>query len=113
MGFRIHQRTVSKIKYDDGLFNHEIEELADFISEYCEDDFIFDETGYPRDHWELSTDNIKNAISDIKTKYKPDEIIFTDWTAQELSDTFEHWLNVNEKNKDNLDSPNLIILDWF
>lgn len=113
MSYKIYQRTTSKIRYDKGLFSYEQDKLADLLDKYCTDHYIRDDSNCLKETWEISTVNIKQVIQGLKNDYKSDDIVFTDWTQQKLIDTFERWINVNEKNKANLDYPELIILDWL
>lgn len=112
MGYRIHQRTTSKINYAEGNFSYEQELLAIVIEKYS-DVNLSDDSGYPKEQWEIPIEDLKQVIEGLKKDFKPDEKVFTDWTQQELIDTFERWININKKNKDNLDFPDIITLDWF
>ena len=113
MGYRVHQRTTSKISYAEGNFSYEQEQLASVIENYSCFANLSDDSGYPKEQWEIPIEELKQVIEGLKKDFKPDEQVFTDWTQQELIDTFERWININKKNKDNLDYPDLIILDWF
>lgn len=113
MGYRIHQRTTSRIRHDKGLFSYEQEMLADLLDKYCTDNYIRDDSDCLKETWEISIDNIKQVIQGLRDDYEPDDIVFTDWTQQQLIDTFERWINVNKLNEANLDYPELIILDWL
>lgn len=43
MGYRMHQRTKSKIEWDSGIGNHQIEEWGEFFQEIDPYGHIYDE----------------------------------------------------------------------
>lgn len=113
MGTRAHQRIISKTKYEGCSFSNEMEYVADILNQYSCDNNIYDDTNILKDTWEIPIENLKEVIKGLKNNYKLDDVIFTDWTCQKLTDTFERWINLNKKNADNLDFPELVQIDWF
>lgn len=113
MGTRAHIRTVSRIKYEEVPFSNEMEELADILDKYSCDNLLYDESNCLKDEWEISVENLKKVIEGLNQYYEPDEFVFNDWTCQQLTDTFERWINLNKRNESNLDFPDVVQIDWF
>lgn len=89
MGTRAHQRIISKTKYEGCLFSNEMEYVADILNQYSCNNNIYDDTNILKDTWEIPIENLKEVIKGLKNNYKLDDVVFTDWTCQELTDKFK------------------------
>lgn len=107
MRYKLHQRTKNIVEYtNETLFNHLYNDLFDFLRE-C--DVSIYENG---DNWEIQVSELEKAIEYLGN-CEQDKIVFDKLTAKELKETFEKWIETNEKNKDNFTYPDYIYLDWF
>ena len=113
MGTRAHQRIVSKIKYETQGFSNEMSYVADILDKYSYDNNLYDDLNCLKYEWEIPVENLKKAIEGLNQDYEPDDVVFTDWTCQQLTDTFERWINLNKRNESNLDFPDVVQIDWF
>ena len=113
MGYRMHQRTKSKIKWDSGIGNHQIEEWGVFFQEIDPYGHIYDEWGGYYDVWEIDAEAVEKEVKALRSQDNQDDVLFADWTIKEVADTLERMVNVNKKNAKNLDHPDIITLDWF
>lgn len=105
MGFRAHQRIVSKIKYDNADdFNCNFEKIREIIEA---NSLITDEWT-----WEIDPEDLKKCIEGIKEKYRLEDIAFEHYTYGDIVKVFERWLEKAELHKDDLDN-NSIYIDWF
>ena len=113
MGTKAHIRTESRITYEEVPFSNEMEYLADILDKYSCDNNLYDDSNCLKDQWEIPIENLKKTINGLQNDYEPDDIVFNDWTCQQLTDTFERWINLNKRNESNLDFPNVVQIDWF
>lgn len=113
MGTKAHIRTTSRIKYEETPLSNEMEELADILDKYSCDNNLYDDSNCLKDEWEIPVINLKNAINGLQNDYEPDDVVFNDWTCQQITDTFERWINLNKRNESNLDFPDVVQIDWF
>lgn len=112
MGYRAHIRTKSIIEYDTGRFNHCIKELSAFIKQQCPNANTLDEWENPTDSWEIPIDEIENMIKNLNYDWEEDEIVFGDYTAEDLIDFFSDAIDYN-KVSENYSFPDFIYIDWF
>lgn len=123
MGFRAYLNTERIIKYDDGLFNHCFQDLYDFIIRIADE--MEEENGTnwsyelyikeeycdcPKDEWVISKVFLEETIKYLKKRYNPNDIVFDDYTYQDITDTFERWLNLTKNNVNFRDN---IYINWF
>jgi hypothetical protein len=113
MGTKAHIRTVSRIKYEEAPFSNEMEKLADILDKYSCDNNLYDDSNCLKDQWEIPVENLKKTINGLQNDYEPDDVVFNDWTCQQITDTFERWINLNKRNESNLDFPDVVQIDWF
>lgn len=113
MGTKAHIRTTSRIKYEETPLSNEMEQLADILDKYSCDNNLYDDSNCLKDEWEIPVENLKKAIEVLNQDYQPDDVVFNDWTCQQLTDTFERWINLNKRNESNLDFPDVVQIDWF
>ena len=113
MGTKAHIRTTSRIKYEETPLSNEMEKLADILDKYSCYNNLYDNSGCLKDQWEIPIENLKKTINGLQNDYEPDDVVFNDWTCQQITDTFERWINLNKRNESNLDFPDVVQIDWF
>lgn len=114
MGYRANIRTKSIIEYGSGWFNHYKSELNKFLTEECPSfyDGSDEYSDYPGESWEVWRNDVENMVENLKANCNPEEEIMGDYTAKELINIFESWLE-ETSNNDNFSHPNYIYIDWF
>jgi hypothetical protein len=114
MGYRAHVNRKRIIEYDDGEYNHGIEELGSYLEEACGEDpslNIRDDAGF-KDEWEIGKAALHKAIAYTLENYYPEEVVFGDYTADDLVLTFERWMKISS-NKENYSCPDFVYVSWF
>ena len=114
MGFRAHVHRKHFIEYDDGQFNHQIDELEEFLRGADAHIHIVEDNDGVED-WELRVEDLKRIVNnledtteDLATEASPIE----GWTTQELVDTLTRWINISS-NPENNCNPDYVYISWF
>ncbi len=111
MGYRLHNRTVNKIEYGTGVFNHCCEQINLLIEELCPKAYFNDEETNFASKIEIDKEELKNAIETVKNNIQHFEWLLEskaiNYTAREFVDILEGWLNTSDKES------GFITLDWF
>ena len=114
MGYRANIRTKSIIEYGGCYFKYMKGELAEFLKEECPS--FYDGSGPWDDNlgecWEVLRDDVIKMIDNIRSNSDPEEELMDEYTAKELIEIFESWLEQTSK-KDNFNYPEYIYIDWF
>ena len=113
MSLTAHQRIVSKIEYDNSIspFNWGMEELANLLAQYCPNSRIDGETGV-LDSWELYIPDIKQAIKSLSERNQGEKVV-NKYTVKDVIKVLKHWLNTQDKNKENIAFDDIVYIDWF
>ena len=117
MGFRAHVRTRSLIDYGMEGFNHLQYELAGFITEHCEDSYLYDDNDWCRNDWEINRDQFKEMVKYIEENYEDGEQVLParfgeGYTKENILYIFNAWLEQTEDQYD-FTYPGYIYIDWF
>lgn len=111
MSFTANIRTTSHIKHHhDNFFNYNWDAIGYFLNNKCEESYLSDDAGLMY-KWEISIKDLNQVIKYLETR-NPEDIIGS-ITVSSIIETFKRWLELQEKNKANLDNPDYIIIDWF
>ena len=115
MGFRAHQRVKSQVSYStNACFNWLIDSICDYIDSHIENANVINDVGCPKTEWEIPVYELKQHVEELKVRNLEDELPdLKDYKVKDLIEIFEDWLNTQEKNKDNIDYPEFIYIDWF
>lgn len=115
MGFRAYQRVKSQVSYsDNAYFNWLIDSICNYIDNHIENANVTDDMGYPKFEWEIPVNELKKHVEELKARDPEEELTnLDDYQVKDLIEIFEDWLNTQEKNKDNIDYPEFIYIDWF
>ena len=115
MGFRAHQRVKSQISYSDkAYFNWLAGGVCEYIDSHIENANVIDDMGCLKTELEIPVSELKQHVEELKVRNPKDELPdLKDYKVKDLIEIFEDWLNTQEKNKDNIDYPEFIYIDWF
>lgn len=112
MGYRLHYEKKRIVKYGGGFFKYLDNELAELISDFCPNAYIYEENDCVSPHWEIPRNEFENMVKHIKSEFDKDTILFGDYTVKEFTDSCDKILE-NTKNESDFSDPEFIYLDWF
>lgn len=64
------------------------------------------------DSWELYIPDIKQAIKSLSERNQ-DEKVVNEYTVKDVIKILKHWLNIQDKNKENIAFDDIVYIDWF
>lgn len=111
MSFSANIRIISKIKHHPAqYFDYNWEKIGHLLTENCENSFICNETGLST-KWEIYKEDLINLITQLEKRNSEEAI--GDKKVSYVIKIFKRWLEIQEENKQNLDNPDYIIIDWY
>jgi hypothetical protein len=112
MAYSAHIYKKKVVDFDQATFSGEADQLEKYFKKNLPPYSVCVYYNDGSEEWEIERESLIALVNNLKENYYPEEPVFGNYSAMELIERFEGWLNTTS-NPEDFSNPEWIYIAWF